>query len=299
MSREGIVPTAIMRGAIRAGVRPVLSPRFSWHTQRRVLDLLLGFLTVLPRDVTLSKGTLGGRRIEVWTPRDAIPDAALLYLHGGGFTVGSLTTHRALVAHLAHRSGIVAHVLDYRLAPEHPFPAALDDAVAAFEQLTAGMARRRVVVAGDSAGGALSVSLAIRLRDGGRPVPRALGLICPWVDQADVFDTPDRDPVLGRAWLAACSSAYRSSTDPANPLISPIYADLTGLPGMFIQTSERDILSAQGRRIAASVRGVGGSVTFEEVPGLWHVGQLNAGIVKDATLTVARMGQFLRTAVCQ
>lgn len=293
MAGEGFVPTAIMRGAIRTGVRPMLSPRISWRAQRSVLDRLLGLLAVLPRDVTVTKGTLFGRPTEIATPASAAPDSVLLYLHGGGYAIGSPTTHRALVAHLAQRSGIAVQLLDYRLAPEHPFPAALDDAVGAFEELAAGTTR--VLVAGDSAGGALSVSLAIRLRDSGRPIPHALGLICPWLDQAtDRSHAPDRDPLLKHAWLAACSDAYCAGTDPADPLISPIYADPTGLPAMFVQTNDRDTLAEQGRRFVASVRAAGGTVTYDDVLGLWHVGQLNAGIVKDATLAVARLAEFLR-----
>lgn len=298
MSREGFVPKAVMRAVIRGGVRPLLSPRVPWRTQRRVLDSLLGALAILPRGVTRSNANLGGRPTQVWTPEHAKPDSALLYLHGGAFTTGSPNTHRALAAHLAHRAGVVTHVLDYRLAPEHPFPAALDDATAAFEQLCAGLDPQRIVVAGDSAGAGLSVSLAIRLRDTGRPLPSALALICPWVDAADTHDgTADSDPLLRRSWLTASARAYGSGADLEDPLLSPINADLAGLPTMFVQASQHDLLNAQAYRLAESARAAGVSTTFEEAPGLWHDAHLNAGTVKDATLAVARVAEFVDQAI--
>ena len=152
------VPVGMMRAAVRGLVRPVLGPRMPVALQRRWLELVTGPTPLAP-DVDVRPGTLGRRPVEVLVPRDGDPARAVLYLHGGGFTIGSATTHRALATGLAVASGATVHLLDYRLAPEHPFPAALDDALAAWRELTDETDPGRTALAGDSAGGWLALKL--------------------------------------------------------------------------------------------------------------------------------------------
>src|SRR4051794_25003216 len=168
------VPVPVMRTVVRGLVRPVLGPRVPVGLQRRWLELVTA-PTPLPADVDVRPGRLGGRPAELMVPRDGDSGRAVLYLHGGGFTIGSATTHRALATRLAAATGATVHLLDYRLAPEHPFPAALDDALAAWRELSATVDPEAIALAGDSAGGWLALMTALRLRDAGKPLPAVLG----------------------------------------------------------------------------------------------------------------------------
>jgi acetyl esterase/lipase len=162
-----------MRAGVRGLVRPVLGPRMPVGLQRRWLAAVTR-PTPLAEDVDVRSGRLGRRPVEILTPASGDAGTTVLYLHGGGFSTGSPATHRALATHLAAASGATVHVLDYRLAPEHPFPAALEDVLAAFwELLDRGATPRRTAIAGDSAGGWLALTTALWLRDSGDPGPAA------------------------------------------------------------------------------------------------------------------------------
>ena len=299
MTRGGLVPTAVMRASNRIAARWVFSPAASWTTQRRRLDALFGLLNILPPGVVVATATVGGRPTDILTPTRARPDAAVLVLHGGGYTTGSPGTHRGFAGYLADSAGLVTYVPDYRLAPENRYPAALDDALAAYDDLREEHCVDHVVIVGDSAGGGLALALALRIRDTGRPSPAALVLVCPLTDLTDVESKgdADNDPVLRRAWIAGCVRAYLGDVHPNDPTVSPVYADLTGLAPMLVQSSQHDILRRDGERIATAARQAGVDVTYEELPRLWHVAHLNAGIVNDATAAVTRIGEFLRTAL--
>ena len=258
------VPVPVMRAAVRALVRPVLHPRFPVRVQRRWLELVTG-PTPLPPDVDVRTGTLGGRPAEVLAPRDGVPGRTVLHLHGGGFTVGSPATHRALAAHLAAATGATVHLLDYRLAPEHPYPRALDDVRAAWaELLDRGADPATTALTGDSAGGWLALTTALRLRDAGEPLPAVLGLISPWLDLTGA-SWPDRtDAMLQPVWLRRCAAAFA-----APPEAAPLAADLAGLPPMVVQ-----------------VGSAGVAVDLRRLDGLWHVALASAGMVAEATAAV-------------
>src|SRR5829696_5347610 len=208
MSRRPQVPARAMRAVVRGLVRPVLGPRTPVPLQRRWLDLVTG-MTPLADGVDVRSGELGGRPVEVIAPRHGDASRRVLYLHGGGFTIGSAGTHRALATHLAAASGATVHLLDYRLAPEHPFPAALDDALAGWRELVGDADPGRTVLAGDSAGGWLALMTALRLRDAGEPLPAVLGLVSPWLDLTGASWPADRtDPMLRPAWLRRCAADF-------------------------------------------------------------------------------------------
>ncbi len=296
--RRGIVPKPAMRLVVRRAVRPVLGPDVPVPRQRRLLGVL-SLLAVHPAHTQVTPQTLGGLPTERVAQQDADTTSAVLYLHGGGYTVGDPGSHRALAAHLAAAAGVPVHLLDYRLAPEHPFPAALDDAVAAYDALLAsGLDPERIAVAGDSAGGGLTVALALRLRERGTPLPGALALISPWVDLTlgQVADDP-RDPMLRVSWLSACARRYAGSDgDPGDPLLSPLLADdaaLAGLPPTIVHGSSDEILLGDVERLVARLETAGVDVTFRRLPDAWHVIHLHAGLVAESTAAAEDLGRFV------
>ena len=283
---------ALLRTTLRLLVKPVLNPRFSPAFQRRWMGMLSG-IGRLPRGLQNKAGTLGGVATVTWhDPRAvAVRDGAVLFLHGGGYTTGSPRTHRCLAAWLAHGSGVPVHVLDYRLAPEHPFPAALDDALAAYDELAA---RGPVVLAGDSAGGGLALALALKIRDTGRPAPTALALIAPLVDlrpERPLQPVPG-EALLSPAWAHANARNY-AGDDTANPLVSPLLADLRGLPPVLVQFGSDDLLAPQAEALLEALASAGVDARRDFTPGRWHVFQLHAGQLPSADAAVARLAQFI------
>lgn len=255
-------------------------------------------LSMLPKGTQREATTLGGVPAERITTAASNPDRALLYLHGGAYLIGSPATHRAAAAHLAHATGVVGHVLDYRLAPEHPWPAAVDDALAAYRALLAtGLAPDQIVVAGDSAGGGLAIALALRLRTVDLPQPAALGLISPWVDLTlDGLDRTVEDPLLTPAWLELGAASYGGSNR-TRAEVSPLHADLAGLAPMVVQAARDEIIRADVERFVEAARAAGVPVTFSILEGHWHVTHLFAGMVRAATDVVQQLGNDLRHAL--
>lgn len=290
-----IVPLPVMRAVIRLAVRPILGTRVPVRLQRRLVDAV-GRVARLPRGTRVSEVVLGGRPAERIAAPSADDRRAVLYLHGGGYTVGSTTTHRALATHLASAVGAPVYVLDYRLAPEHPYPAAVDDAAAGYAALLdTGVPAQRVAVAGDSAGGGLSLALMTRLRATGVPLPAALALISPWADLTlEAVRDDRRDPMLRAAWLRACAARYGAGADPRMPELSPLFADLAGLPPMMVHAANDEILRGSVEHLVTRVRTAGVPVRYRRLPRLWHVAHLNAGLVTDATAAVRELGAFLR-----
>jgi epsilon-lactone hydrolase len=293
VTRSPQVPVRIMRSAVRALVRPVLGPRLPVGLQRRWLELVTG-PTPLPADVEVHRGRLGGRPAERLVPRDGEPRRAVLYLHGGGFTIGSATTHRALAAHLAAATGATVHLLDYRLAPEHPFPAALDDALAAWREVTAGAEPGTTALAGDSAGGWLALVTALRLRDAGEPLPAVLGLVSPWLDLTGASWPADRtDPMLRPSWLRRCAADFAPGADLTVPALAPLACDLSGLPPMVVHVGSEEILLEDSIALARGARAAGVEVDLRRLDGLWHVAHASAGMVAASTAAVTAFGKAI------
>jgi cation diffusion facilitator CzcD-associated flavoprotein CzcO/acetyl esterase/lipase len=223
----------------------------------------------------------------------------VLYLHGGGYCVLSPELYRSLTASLALAAGCPVHAVRYRLAPEHPHPAALDDALAAYRSLLAtGLDPRRVAVAGDSAGAGLAVALAVRLRDAGEPLPAALGLISPWLDLAlqgpSIVERAAVDPLLNAPWLRRCARDYAGGRPVDDPAISPLHADLRGLPPVLVQAGADDIVVSDAERFVERARRAGVDASLQRFDGLWHDFQLLAGVLAPARDALDRLGAFLR-----
>ncbi|MDF3098451.1 alpha/beta hydrolase [Burkholderia semiarida] len=217
----------------------------------------------------------------------------LLYFHGGGYYFCSTKTHRPLVFGLTKRAGVRAFSLDYRLAPENRFPAALDDALAAYRQLLAlGTPPESIVLGGDSAGGGLA------LRDRGEPLPAGAILFSPWTDLAGTGDTmrsnDGRDPMFAAAALPKAAKLYLGDTPATHPYASPLHADFTGLPPLYIQVGSTEVLLDDSRRVADKAKAAGVAVEIEVWPDMPHVWQLYAPMVPEARDALDRAAAFLR-----
>lgn len=267
---------------------------------RAAFDAMVGAMPA-PPDAAFEHDTLGGIPALRYGPAD--PSApTLLYLHGGGYVVGNAWGYRGLVAALADASGMTAYAIDYRLAPEHPFPAAIDDSAAAFRALLdQGPDPGNLVVAGDSAGGGLTVATLLRLRDTGAPMPGAGFLISPWTDLAcsgaSMTGKAAADPALTELGLRRLAAYYLGSTDPADPLASPIHADLSGLPPLLVHVGTAEILLDDAVRLAASAGRDDVALTLDLWPGLIHVWHAFAFMLPEGAAAVAAAGAFLREHV--
>ncbi|EME21360.1 alpha/beta hydrolase [Rhodococcus triatomae] len=289
------LPLPVVAGALAPFYRLALHPALPAPVARRIIDAG-SVLQALPRDTVVRPLTLAGRPAERITVGATERRTAILYLHGGGYTLGSLDTHRSLAAHLARESGSAVYVLDYRLAPEHPYPAAVEDAVAAYLELLGehGLTPETLAVAGDSAGGGLSLATARRLVDRYSVKPAALALIAPWVDPG-ARDAPfDRDTVINTGWSHRAAAAYLGDGDARDPGYAPLLGDLSGLPPTVVHVGMSEVLYPQVVDLVDRMRSAGTTVAYTEHPTLWHVAHLQASLVRESADAVAELGEFLR-----
>lgn len=285
----------LLRGLLRLLFRGLVRPPIPVAGQRLVLRLLT-FATLLPARVQRTAETLAGRPCE-WHRPPVDSGRVLLYLHGGAFMVGGANTHRAICAHLASRGGFAVCALDYRLAPEHPFPAARDDVVAAYRALLeAGYAAQQIAFAGDSAGGNLCLIACLRACELGLPAPAALLCFSPFTDLAcEQLHQPEAgDPLIHPRWLEQAVDLYvPKGIRPGDPALSPLYADLRDLPPTLLQVGEDEVLRNDSLRLAASAHAAGVEVRLERYPRLWHVFQAHVGLLQAADQAIGRAVDFL------
>ena len=259
-------------------------------------------LSVMPQDPEVSRSDLMiGEIPAAWfEPPDALPGSAVLYLHGGAYIMGSIDSHAGLTSSLARRSSVACLSLDYRLAPEHRFPAQLEDALAAYHWMlhTLNIPASRIVFAGDSAGAGLVLSTLCSARDAGLPLPAAAVCISPWVDLEGLGDSAvtkaEADPMLYIADLAPFRRLFLGNAHPRDPRAAPLYADLAGLPPLLIQVGENEILLDDATRIAARAREAGVDVTIEVWPGMVHVWHLFAPILDEGQEAINGIAEFVR-----
>jgi epsilon-lactone hydrolase len=259
----------------------------------------LGAGYVIPPDVVIEPVTADGVPAEWTRTPGAEKERIVLFLHGGGYVSGSLTSHRHMVAQVGRDAKARTLALDYRLAPEHPFPAALEDALAGYRFLLAsGIAPSHIALSGESAGGGLALATALSLREAGLPLPGCLWLSSPWVDLALTGSSIEAkaavDPLLSRSYLAELATLYLAGADPGGPLVSPIYADLTGLPPMLIQVGSAEILLDDAIRLAAVAGAADVSVHLEVWPHMIHAWHLFYQEVADGRRSLASAGRFIQ-----
>jgi epsilon-lactone hydrolase len=285
-------------GALRAKL--AARPRSDDYRQRRRDIDARGLAYGVAADIGVEPVTANGVRAEwTMTPNDA-RDAALLYLHGGGYVIGSLDSHRHLAAEAGRACGIAALALDYRLAPEHAFPAALDDALAGYRFLLArGIAPGRIAIAGDSAGGGLAVAAMLAIRDAGLPQPGCGWCISPWVDMEAIGETMTSraatDPTVQRAGLLDMAKLYLNGADPRSPLAAPIYADLKGLAPVMIQVGACETLLDDALRLAKVAGAADVRVDLQIWPEMIHVWHLFHPELKAGLRAIEEGGAFVRS----
>jgi cation diffusion facilitator CzcD-associated flavoprotein CzcO/acetyl esterase/lipase len=314
------LPRPVVRQLTRGVVRPLLSPRFPLALRRPLLDAT-GRVVPLPRGTRRSRGTLGGVPTERVATREATGPHQVLYVHGGGYQTGSPTSHRGLAAHLSRAAGAPVHLPIYRLAPEHPYPAAVDDVMTAYRALRdAGHPAQRIGVAGDSAGGGLVMALLLRLRAAGEDLPGSVGLISPWLD-LDLTSplltvNAATDAMLDPSWLPDAADRYlgeagRSTPSPGgdtqgagkpagaqrrqlDAVLRPLDADLAGLPPVHVIAGGDEILLGDSDTLVARIRAAGGRVDYLRADGLWHAFPVFAGMLREADEAVTALGAAIR-----
>ncbi len=268
------------------------------EVRRRRFDAAARRAVRVPRGVSLGSVSANGVPSDWLEPDEAETGRAILYLHGGAYTLGPPTTHRGLAGRIACSARARLLLIDYRLAPEYSFPAALDDALASYQWLIEkGYAPGHIAIGGDSAGGGLTLATALALRDRGEKLPAALFLLSPWTDLTfsgeSVRSRARRDPLLkydGKDWLVG---AYTGKQPATHPYISPLFANHHGLPPTFIQVGSEEILFDDASRLEEKLNAAGVRNQFEVWDGMWHVFQGFAPYVPEAQTAIERIGAFI------
>lgn len=232
-------------------------------------------------------------------PQDSPSDRVLLYLHGGGFVLGQTPLHMHMVAYIAQKTGLRSLLVDYRLAPGSPFPAALDDCTAAYRWLLEqGISAHNIVIAGDSAGGNLTITTLMKLRDSGDLLPAAAACLSPVIDLTGKHDSPTtyQDPLLPARAVQLYRRSYVGANDARLPLISPAFGDWRGLPPLLVHVGEDELLREDALRLADLGRAAGLNVRLEIYPRMWHVWQLNLQL-PQALQSLDEISAFLKAAL--
>ena len=253
----------------------------------------------LANDVKYEEVDAGGISGEWITVPGAATERVLFYLHGGGYVLGSVNTHREMISRLARAASVRALAINYRLAPENPCPAAVEDSVKAYQWLLAsGVKPGHVVIAGDSAGGGLTVSTLVALRDAGDTLPTAGVCISPWTDMEcsgeSLLASVEGGGMIALDGIRQMANAYIGDADARTPLASPIYADLKGLPPLLIQVGGAEELYSDATRLAERAEADGVDVTLESWEDMFHVWHSFAPMLPEGKQAINRVGEFIR-----
>lgn len=281
----------LLAGRVHPDNRPLEQQRRDWEAEAR--------LHVLPKEARFSRQTVAGVECEWMEMPRVARDRVFLLLHGGGYNAGSPRTHRRLAAHLSRATHRRVLTPDYRLAPEHPFPAAVKDVLTVYGGLLSeGYREDDIVVGGDSAGGGLALSMLLALRDGGARMPRAAVLMAPWTDLT--ASSPSHrtnrkyDPLVTQEGLREAGLWYAGERDPADPMLSPLFADLSGLPPMLIQVTADEVLLDDSRLLAERAQAHGVEATYRAYDGLWHVFHASGIEIPESRQAIDEIGDYLR-----
>ena len=251
----------------------------------------------LPRKVTYEEGDVGGVRCVVAKPKVRDPQIYIVYMHGGGSSLGLVRAYWGFSGLLARGAAAQVLAVDYRLSPEHPYPAAVEDCLAVYRTLIQTVDSSRAVIAGDSAGGGVALSALCQLRDRGDPLPACAYLISPFTDLTGSGETmisnAECDPIVTMDLFRDSVSMYLGGADPTGPEVSPVFAALSGLPPLLIQAGTEEMLLADSTRLAESARSAGVEVDLDVQPGMWHVYPVAAGFMPEATKALSRAVDFI------
>ena len=288
----------MLRAALRLEKRLLGKRQRPMPTVRKRLELLAPFVPGRRKYTQMTPVDAGGVPGIQAAVAQSRADRCVLYFHGGGYCIGTATLYRDFLWRIAAVTRAQVLFFEYRLAPEHPFPAALDDALAAYRWLVARFDRRHVAFVGDSAGGGLVLATLLRLRDEGVELPCAAASLSPWTDLtlsgASMRENAEADPMLDPDNLPELVRNYCAAADPRNPYISPIYGDPAGLPPTLIHAGSDEILRDDAVRMAENMRAAGREVeldVWEQMPHVWH---LYARLIPEGRRAVARIGEFLQ-----
>jgi acetyl esterase/lipase len=287
-----------VRSWVRFAVKRTLAQDPPVDRLRRKLDQL-SYFRIVPRAVTREALTIEHVAAEWIIPPN--PQGTLLYLHGGGYHFGSIRMYRELAARLALACSARVLVPEYRLAPEHPYPAAVDDARLVYRcLLDQGHAPERLAVAGDSAGGGLTIAATLALRDAGDPLPAALVCLSPWTDLTCSGETmstcAELDAMLPADIVRQYAASYAAGHDVRAPHISPLFGDLRGLPPLLIHVGTHEVLLSDSNRLAEAARAADVPVKLEVWPEMWHVWHLFAAMVPESRGAITGIAEFIRGA---
>ncbi|MFI4975892.1 MAG: alpha/beta hydrolase [Caulobacterales bacterium] len=273
------------------------APAPTWAERRAGMESFLGQAPP-PEGCKVEEVAIGGRPGERLTPRDADSARVILYLHGGGYCIGSPKTHRALAGRLAEIAGSTALVQDYRMGPEVPFPGAVDDALAAYRQLLASHDPARIVIAGDSAGGGLTLATALAARAADLPMPAGLHVISPWANLTQsgpsYIAKAQSDPMITKLGLDEMASAYLGSADRAASLASPMFGDYRGLPPILIQVGSEEMLLSDAIGVAEAAGLANVDVNLRIWPEMIHVWHFFGGNLAAARAAIAEAGEWIK-----
>jgi monoterpene epsilon-lactone hydrolase len=278
--------------------REQTSPDISFTESRAMFEQMVALFPP-PEGVSSTPVDAGGIAGEWITAPGAGEEQTIYWLHGGGYCIGSINTHRALLAGISAASGARALAIDYRLAPEHPFPAAVEDAVGGYLWLlSSGVDPSQIIIGGDSAGGGLTMATLVALKEDGKPLPAAAVCISPWTDMTisgeSLVSKAEADPMITAEGITRVRDAYVGVSDPRAPLASPIYADLSGLPPLLIQVGENEVLLDDSTRLAERAEAAGVDVTLEVWPDMIHVWHFFAGMLPEGQQAIDRIGAWAR-----
>jgi acetyl esterase/lipase len=283
-------------------IRDILAsrPRPADLSERRKRLDALGAQYPLPPDVRVEPVDANGVAAEWTVTPQADPAHVVMFLHGGGYISGSIDSHRHMIAQAGREARARTLAIGYRLAPEHPFPAALDDAIAGYRVLLSqGFAPEKIAIAGESAGGGLAIATLVSLRDAGVALPACAWCSSPWVDLemtgGSMTTKATVDPLISKAYLSELAAAYLRGADPRHPLVSPLYADLHGLPPLLIQVGSAETLLDDAVRLGGSAGAADVRVTLDVWPDMIHAWHLFYQQVAAGRRALTAVGNFIRT----
>jgi epsilon-lactone hydrolase len=277
-------------------------PRASEIAQMRIDADERSKVFTLPSDVTVQPVNANGVKAEWTSTPDADPSSVILYMHGGGYVICSLDSHRHLVAEVGRAARTRTLAIDYRLAPEHPFPAPVEDTVAAYRYLLdSGIKPNRIALAGDSAGGGLVVGALLAIRQAGLPLPACGWCISPWVDMealgASFVDRSETDPTVQKATILMMAQWYLGGADPRHPHAAPIYGDLRGLPPLLIQVGAAETLLDDSIALARKAGAADVPVDLQIWPEMIHIWHIYFPMLSAGRRAIASGGSFVRNAL--